>query len=342
MNGKRTGRRIQHLVLIVTGTTLGLVFLYLAFQDISWSDLSNGLKQLDPVYLAPGVLLIILAQFLRAVRFGLILNPFCAMRLKDLWNVMNIWGALNMVLPARLAELVKPYLLQQWGAPFSSTLGAVLVERFFDLGSLLTLLAVVLWSTPQIPPEYSWLGKVLLGIMLAGYVLVLLVLARRERVQDGVDMLVGWLPERGATLLGGAFRRLIDGLGIMASVGQCLIIFVCSLAIWTVFAGLTYLFLRAFAIDVFFLAAITIQVFLCFGIALPSAPGFVGTFHAVGRYSLALFGVAAIPAVSFATVYHVFSLVVSVLLGLISYWASDIRFDRGILSTTPPVLGDST
>jgi hypothetical protein len=122
----------------------------------------------------------------------------------------------------------------------------------------------------------------------------------------------------------------------MASAGQCLIIFACSLAIWTLFSGLTYLLLKAFAIDVFFLVAITIQVFLCFGVALPSAPGFVGTFHAVGRYALALFGVAAVPAVSFATVYHVFSLVVSLGLGAISYWASDVRFDRGIVFGSQP------
>jgi uncharacterized protein (TIRG00374 family) len=336
MNGAGAGRRFKHLVLVVAGTVLGLVFLYLAFRDISWSDLSEGLTALDPVYLAPGVLLLLLAQLLRAIRFGLILRPFCPMRFKDLWDVVNVWAALNMVLPARSAELVKPYLLRQWGAPFSSTLGAVLVERVFDLGSLLTLLAVVLWTTPQIPPEYAWWGKVFLGLFLAAYFLALLLLFRRERAQAVVDFLVEWLPERGAAPIRGAFSRLIDGLGIMASAWQCVLIFLCSLAVWLTFTVLVYLLLKAFAIDVSFLVALTIQVFLCFGVALPSAPGFVGTFHAVGRYTLALFGVAAVPAVSFATVYHVFSLVVSLLLGLISYWGSDIRFDRGVLSATAP------
>ena len=70
-----------------------------------------------------------------------------------------------------------------------------------------------------------------------------------------------------------------------------------SFAIWVGFAVVTYLFLLAFRIEVPFHAAITIQVLLCFGVAIPAAPGFIGTFHAVCRYALELYGVATLPAI---------------------------------------------
>jgi uncharacterized protein (TIRG00374 family) len=175
------------------------------------------------------------------------------------------------------------------------------------------------------------LGQGLLVFLSLGYLAVLLLLARRETAQAIVDSLVAKLPERAATLLGGAFRRLIDGLGIMASAKQALLIFACSLCVWVLFAGLTYLFLMAFSIDAPILVAITIQVVLCFGVALPSAPGFVGTFHAAGRYGLELFGIAAIPAISFATVYHFFNLAGSVLLGAVSYWTGKYTFDQAMI-----------
>jgi uncharacterized protein (TIRG00374 family) len=315
---------------------LGAFFLYLAFKDISFSELLRGLRRFDPLYLLPATVVLIMIQWMRAVRFGIILRPFCRLGMKDLWDIMNIWGGLNMVLPARLAEFVKPYLVRQSGASFSGGVGAIMVERFFDLLGLLSLLALVLWTAPGIPSRYTLLGKVLLVGLSAGYAAVLLVLARRETAQRIVERLVARLPERVASLIGDSFQRIMEGLGIMASPGRALSVFGCSIVIWVLFAGMTYLFLRAFSIDVPILAAITIQVFICFGVALPSAPGFIGTFHAACRLALSLFGVAVVPAVSFATVYHVFTLVASVGLGIISYTWGRYRFDSGVLALSGP------
>lgn len=207
-----------------------------------------------------------------------------------------------------------------------------MVERFFDLSGLLVLTAIVLWKTPQVPPAYSFAGQVLLLMIIAGYAVVLLILARRDTAQRIVEKLLSWLPAKAASFFAGIFRRLVDGLGIMASFRQALLIFVYSVLLWTVFSFLTYLFLLAFSIDAPFLVAVTIQVFICFGVALPSAPGFIGTFHAACRYALALFGIQAVVAVSFATVYHLFSLLSCLLLGTLSYMTSDFRFDHSIFS----------
>ncbi len=72
-----------------------------------------------------------------------------------------------MIMPARLGELVRPYLLQQKGASFSSVFGAVLVERFFDLSGLLLLLGVVLLKTPDAPPKFSFFGEALLVCLIS-------------------------------------------------------------------------------------------------------------------------------------------------------------------------------
>lgn len=330
MNRSGKNRTIQRLALITGGTVLGLFFFYLAFRDISLSELAYGMRQFHPIYFIHTTVVLLLIQLLRAYRFGVIVAPFCQLSLKQLWDVTNIWAALNMLMPARLAEFVRPYLLTRSGASFSSSLGAVMVERFFDLSGLLTLLALVLWRTPEIPKLYTFLGQAMLVVLITSYVAVLVLLARRDAVQRVVERLLRWLPDKAASWVGGTVRRLIDGLGIMASVKQALLLFACSIVLWTLFALLTYIFLKAFSIEVPFLVAITIQVFLCLGVALPSAPGFIGTFHAAGRYSLALFGVAAVPAVSFATVYHCFSLVGCVLLGLLSYFTGDYGLDRDL------------
>jgi uncharacterized protein (TIRG00374 family) len=168
--------------------------------------------------------------------------------------------------------------------------------------------------------------------LLTGYAFVLAILARREAVQSLLTRILGVLPQRPAQFLGGVLKRLIDGFSIMASFPHAVMIFAYSLLLWMVFSAMTYLFLLAFGISAPFLVAVTIQVLICLGVALPSAPGFIGTFHAAGRYALALFGIQAVVAVSFATVYHLFSLIACLLLGSISYFTSDFRFDRSIFA----------
>ncbi|MBM4327874.1 MAG: flippase-like domain-containing protein [Deltaproteobacteria bacterium] len=325
--------RFRRNALIVVGCGVGLAFFYLAFRDISWGELVDGFNRMKPLYLVPSLLLFLVVQMLRALRFGLIVSPFCRPGAKAMWDLTNIWAGLNILMPARLAEFVRPYLLRQCGASFSSGFGAVLVERFFDLSGLLTLLGVVLWGTPHLAGKYSQLGGVLLAFLAVMYALILLILARKDSVQALSDRLLARLPHRAASFLGGILHRLIEGFRIMASPWQALFIFLCSVSIWLTFAAITYLFLVAFSIEVPFLAAITIQVLLCFGVALPSAPGFIGTFHAVGRYALTIFGVAAALAVSFATVYHLFNLVASVLIATISYLTGGFRFDQGIFGS---------
>lgn len=322
----------KRLFLIAIGTSLGLVFLYMAFRDVSWHDFINGLKQIDPIYLLPCALLMIAIQFVRAVRFGLIVNPLCKMRIKDLWDMLNLWAGASMILPIRLGELVRPYLLRQRGATFSSGVGAVMVERFFDLSGLLLLLGVVLWTNPQVPAFYSYFGLSLLVALGVAYLIVLLILAKRDAFQVLVDKTLSLFPKRAAQFLNKIIKHLIDAFGIMASFKQAMIILACSILIWILFSGLTYLFLLSFAVKAPFLVAVTIQVFICFGVALPSAPGFVGTFHAAGRYALAIFGIQTVVAISFATVYHLFALVMSLAMGLTSYYTCNFRFDLGLFS----------
>jgi glycosyltransferase 2 family protein len=318
-------------ILIAVGTLLGAFFLYLAFRDISWPELVHGVSQMKPIYFIPCTIMVLMIQFLRAVRFGVILSPLCRLGMKDLWDLLNIWAAAGMIMPARLGELVRPYLLQRRNVSFSSTVGAVLVERFFDLSGLLLLLATVLWYSPQVPPIYSLVGQILLGCLMIGYIVVLVMLAYRERVNAFLSWGLSWLPERAHGFLHGILVRLIDGFGIMANFRQALVIFVCSVLIWVLFSVLTYLFLAAFSVQAPFLVAVTIQVFICFGVALPSAPGFIGTFHAACRYALTLFGIPSVVAVSFATVYHLFSLVLCLVLGFVSYRTSDYHLDPAML-----------
>jgi uncharacterized protein (TIRG00374 family) len=180
-------------------------------------------------------------------------------------------------------------------------------------------------------------GQLLLAALVLGYLLVLLVLAKKEFVQGLVEKSLRIFPSRISKALEVIFDKLIEGVEVMANPKRALMILAYSIALWVLFSATTYVFLLAFGIKASFLVAVTIQVFIALAVAIPSAPGFIGTFHAAGRYALALYGIQAVVAVSFATVYHLFSLLVSLGLGAMSYFTGEYRFERSAFINQPEV-----
>ena len=58
------------------------------------------------------------------------------------------------------------------------------------------------------------------------------------------------------------------------------------------------------------------MVILIAGIAIPTAPGFIGNWHYACILGLSLFGIAKPEALSFALVYHFLSMIVLIVLGV--------------------------
>jgi len=73
----------------------------------------------------------------------------------------------------------------------------------------------------------------------------------------------------------------------------------------------------AFGFNLPVLASIVLMIILIAGIAIPTAPGYIGNWHFACILGLSLFGVAKPEALSFALVYHFLSIVFVVVLGII-------------------------
>jgi uncharacterized membrane protein YbhN (UPF0104 family) len=88
--------------------------------------------------------------------------------------------------------------------------------------------------------------------------------------------------------------------------------------LWVVNAAAFAVCFRAFALAVPVEGALLLQGIIGFGVALPSSPGFVGVFEAATRLTLAIYGVDATRAVSYAVAYHVSTFLPITLLGFLS------------------------
>ena len=108
-----------------------------------------------------------------------------------------------------------------------------------------------------------------------------------------------------------------------------------SLVLWLVNAASFAVCFRAFGLPLPAEGAFLLQGIIGFGVALPSSPGFIGVFEAATRGTLAIYGIDATRAVSYAVAYHVGTFFPITLLGL--YSLSRMRLHLTELRAAAPV-----
>lgn len=234
--------------------------------------------------------------------------------LRDVFLTLNEGYLLNNILPFRLGEVGRAFLLgRKAGLDFWSVLSSILIERVLDLalaaGLLLTTLPFVIGA--------SWARQA--AMVVGGMVLVtfavLYLLARNQ------DWAMSWfdkLSARWSLLLklgGKAVPAFIKGLAVLTDGSRFLRAVGWITLNWMIGVGQYYLLLVAFFPEPEFLwAAFSLGV-AALGIAIPSSPGAVGVLEVSIVGSLSLFGLDPTMALAFAITLHLIQYLVTGVLG---------------------------
>jgi glycosyltransferase 2 family protein len=82
-----------------------------------------------------------------------------------------------------------------------------------------------------------------------------------------------------------------------------------------------------------FVTTFIVMGFLSVGVAVPSAPGFIGAFHLAGQYAYMVFGISAEAGLSAATLLHLSFFIPTVLIGVFAFARLQAACGRVNLST---------
>jgi uncharacterized membrane protein YbhN (UPF0104 family) len=222
----------------------------------------------------------------------------------------------NNVLPLRAGEVVRIYVLgrklreseQMTGTQsFWLVTATLVVERVLDSLAIVLMLAVLVLTIP-VPRVVEWAAGVLFAIDVVG-VSVLLAVARAPGMCRRLLLrLTGRWPGA-ARLIVAVFDTGLHGLdGIRTPSHLPRLVFWTGL-VWLLPATAAWAMLRAVHLDLPFGAGWTVLAFVGVGISVPSAPGYVGVFHAAATAALEVFGVSRSTALAYALLYHASALV---------------------------------
>jgi uncharacterized protein (TIRG00374 family) len=290
------------------GLLISALFLYLAFRKVDLGQMGNALKKAHYWYLPPAILILFFSHYLRALRWRYLLDPVKHLDISSLFSSLIIGYGANTVTPAHLGEFLRAYVLsKKREISMGSSFATIVIERIIDVFTLLLLMCVVIF----IHPFPDWVGKS--GyIMFAGTLglfLVLVFLKKSDsKGQALLRILLKPLPARYDARVKGMIERFLSGVVLLKRWHDYITVTLLSAAIWVCYALGFYFGLEAFDfIKTYHLAwyvSLVLLVITTISVVVPSSPGYVGTFHFLCQVSLAMFGVPASSALSFAIVVH--------------------------------------
>jgi uncharacterized protein (TIRG00374 family) len=319
---------------ILIGVMVSLVFLYFSFRGADWEGVLLALRGLRYGFLIPAVLLIVSGVWIRSLRWGVILSPLESVSQKKLFPITCIGFMAIALIPMRIGEMARPYLVsRESSVSFSPAMASIFVERVIDSFSILVILFIVVMGM-SLP---GWVIKAGYGFFT--FFLTILTVACFLYFSKGFHLtlmapILRRLPARTREKAEGMVKSFGDGLGILGSFGRLTYTLFLSFLMWGM-AGVTiYCMFGLFHLDLPLQGAFVVLLITMIGISLPAAPGLIGNFQFACIVALSLFGVPKDNALAFSMIYYFICMGIQVGLGLLflpSVKVSWSEFKKGLL-----------
>jgi hypothetical protein len=312
----------------IVGVGLSTLFLYLAFRAVHLKELGAAFRSADYTLVIPAILIVLVSLILRAIRWRYLLAPIKSIGIPSLYYAIGVGSMVNMVLPARLGELVRAHAIgKKEDISRSASFATIIIERVLDGFALLLLLVIVAFFGTRY--FQGWLVRAgyiaIIGYVLALVVLVLLKTHTPVAVRVA-EIMLGRFPPTVRMKLLNVLCSFIEGLTIFRSTKNMVAAIVTSLLVWVPNVAIIALLLPSVGIHLSVLVSTLLLVALCIGVALPSAPGFIGNVQFVCVAILKLFNVPGEQALMFSLIYNACIFVSIVGNGLACVFAEGLSF----------------
>jgi len=301
---------------LTIGLAVALVALYYTLRNVSLDEVVGSFKEMDHIYIIPAMLIIALGYVFRAYRWQALLEPTLKVNVSGLYSPMMV-GFMGNFLPARAAEVLRPYLLaKKYNITFSAALASVVMERLFDLVMLLLIFVWVFWFEADVfssNVEFSGFsvqtmavkfGQVCLIAAGAFAVFIYGLLNHKEKLMRLVRWCTRRLPEKWAEKIEFLVEEFTLGCEVIRNFRTLTKVTLHSLLIWATNIFAFYPLYFAYDLQNKTIASLLIlTVMISILITVVPTPGFLGSFNAGVLIALhGIMGEAELNAISLGMV----------------------------------------
>ena len=320
------------MVGFLVGIPLSLVFLYLAVRGLQPDEVADSLTRGEPVRIALAVALMGVIYSVQAVRWRWIARRDGRLPWSLFLRFVICSVAVNNVVPGRPGEVLRGYWLGRvLRMRQARAFATVVVDRSSDVLFLVAVFAAT-FAFVRHPP---WLRHVFIAAMVLGALVVAAFAAARWHV-GGHRSPVGVLSRRLRHSRPGLHAaRFVHGAGASVNRRDVAVLAALTCTVWACWAAAAWLVASSLSISVSPLEVVFLTTVINLGAAIPSSPGFVGTFQWLCVSGMALFGVGQADALAFSIIMQAVWYVPTTLIGL------PLLMHTGIAAWShPPGVGD--
>lgn len=331
--------RVRRAVVAIIGLVVSIVSLLLVAQSVNLADVGRIIASASVGLVALAVGVMSLALAFRIVTCFVLIAPRgdgSRVGILRLITPVMVGYLANLVLPARLGELVRAYLIsRREGVAFAANLGSVALERILDT----VMLAVMAFVAASLMGAAPWIVR---GTGLVAIVGMIVIAALATTGLQPVGRLLGRVGSiqvlrAPISALVGAIEPFVHWSGGSHRRGAMGLALGLSLAAWLCNAVMFWLVGQAVGASLSPAAAILIMAVTVLATAIPSAPGYVGTFELAAVTVATSLGVPAELALALAVLAHLLSILPTALGGSIAL----ARFGSGLRQLSAAAVGES-
>jgi glycosyltransferase 2 family protein len=305
---RQTSGRVGQVVRLALSLVAGASLCLLLFRGTDWTGVHQVVGSADPAWIASAILVGAASHLARARRLACLVRGAGRVRFGDLLAVNQVGLLVNYTVPARLGEAVRAVLLSKLErAPFSHSLGALAIDRIFDVVVML-LMVLIAWAampgeaivsipegaignTRQIVVAGERVASsalVLAALLFLALVVLALLYVRRSLVLRFARQLLSPLSERLSERVTTTFECFSDGMHSLGRLRDVAASMGWSLVSWGAnVLGLAFL-LKAFSVESPSFAPVLIQGLIALATIAPIAPGMIGQYHVAVIFGLLL------------------------------------------------------
>ncbi len=327
-NSSAVGRALK----LALGLLIGGVFFYLVARGLDWEEVGEILRSSEPLWLIPIWAAIFCHFVFKSLRWRVLLSESVDISRVFTFRLTMVGFFLNNVIPFRIGELARPYLLSanRPEVPFSFAVATVLANKLFDL---LTVMIFLLISALLLPLPRE--AKIALSIVPAlalgflGFAFAASAWRNRElgrsREDSGLFALLGRLGVVGTTVYDillefahglstlTSARRIARALGHSITSSGCLVV-----TVWCI--------MRMVGLQGTLINALFVVGMIGAGSILPSPPTNAGTHHFFASLALTLPSAATEDvAFSFSLISHASEVLLVAVVGAVCLIGLDWR-----------------
>lgn len=296
---------------LALGILISLTALAVLFWFIDGKQVISALKQVNLIWIAPVLVLLFVSLMTRAAAWRIILKNRVSFVKSFL--ILNAGYFVNTILPFRIGEAARAFLLIPSGFSFWEAFPTILLERMFDIVFAVSLFLTGLTFVLNFSQGIVY-ASILGGLVLVGFGILYFLVKNQDQVLvwlEGISLpwtkVHAWLIKQ--------LRSILSGLIVLTDSWQLMKAFSFMFLSWGIAVFYQYLLLKAFIPDARLIWAVFALGALALGVSVPSSPGNIGLYEASITLALTAFGVDRSVAFTYALTSHILSLGMTTLFG---------------------------